>query len=333
MRRAALGIILIACAVPAVHAQSAGGLGGREAVSIPLLDHTIPLLEEQMPAFEVASVKPGAPPTPVAGSDGRAMMIRSGCSGGPGSSDPGRYTCQSATLTSIIANAYELKQYQYSFPSWMESAYFEIAAKVPADATKEQFRLMKQNLLAERFKLAAHFEKRDTQVYELVAGKDGTKLKEAQPEPQPAPDAKPQPLDFGKLQRDGDGIPIMPRRAGASVLMMSGANGIIMRMQGAQTMEQLASTLAGQLGRPVTDATGLTGKYDVTLTCTPPDSSGFRMISTSGSPDAAPSPAQPDAAPSIFVAIQQQLGLKLEQKKSAVDFLVVDHVEKTPLQN
>jgi uncharacterized protein (TIGR03435 family) len=312
MKSVVLGAILIACASQAARAQSAGAPS----------------------EFEVASVKPGAAPAPVAGSDGRAMMIRSGCSGGPGSSDPGRYACQSATLSSIIASAYELKRYQYSFPSWMDSAYFEIAAKVPAGATKEQFRLMKQRLLAERFKLAAHFEKRETQIYELVVGKDGPKLKESQPEPAADPNAP--PPDFNKLQRDGDGIPIMPRRPGIStVVMMSGggATGPLVRFQmNEQSTEQLASMLSNQLGKPVIDATVLKGKYDITLTCSP-DGMGLRLSPAPGSPATPDAPPPLDAAPTIFVAVQQQLGLKLEQKKGPVDFLVVDRVEKTPVEN
>lgn len=317
MRRAVLGTILMACAIQLAYAQAA----------------------DPAASFEVASVKTGGPPTPQPGPNGQGTMMRSGCWGGPGSDDPGRYTCQSATLSSIVVSAYELKRYQYAFPASMSSTYFEVAAKVPAETTKEQFRLMKQNLLAERFKLAVHFEKKEMQVYELSIGKDGPKLKESAPEPEGQPDMPRR--DLNKLQRDADGIPILPRRAGtASVLMMSGGpNGALIRIQAsAQTMEQIASQLSNLINKPVTDATGLTGKYEFTLTCAPPEGSGFRAVpAPPGATDgaAAPAPAAPvvDGAPTIFAALQQQLGLKLEQKKGMVDFLIVDHAEKTPAEN
>ncbi len=315
MRWAVLSTIWIVFTVHAAHAQGAG------AATV----------------FEVASVKPGAAPTPQVSADGRATAMRSGCMGGPGTQDPGRYTCQNATLSSIVASAYELKRYQYSFPSWMNAAYFDITAKVPAGTTKEQFRLMKQNLLAERFKLAAHFEQKETQVYELVVGKDGAKLQESQPEAESAKDAP--PTELSKLKRDSEGIPILPRRPGSvSMLMMSGGpSGSLMRMQASdQTMEQLASLLSNQVGKPVTDATGIKGKYDITITCSP-DSMGSLPVPPppgAAAPGETPPSAMPaDTRPTIFAAIQQQLGLKLEPKKGAVDFLVIDHVEKTPVEN
>jgi uncharacterized protein (TIGR03435 family) len=90
-----------------------------------------------------------------------------------------------------------------------------------------------------------------------------------------------------------------------------------------ETMEQLASNLGAQLGRPVTDATGLKGKYDFTLS--------WAVGSIGGAAPA--SSAEPDNGPTLLQAIQSQLGLKLEQKKIPVDFLVVDHIEKVPTEN
>ena len=289
--------------------------------------------QAQRVTFEVASVKPGGPPTPQPSPDGRGMTMRSGCFGGPGSPDPGRYTCQSATLTSIVVSAYELKRYQYAFPSWMNSALFEIAAKVPAGTTKEQFRLMKQNLLTERFKLAAHFEKKEAQVYELVVGKDGPKLKETPSAPEGQADAS--PIDPSKIRPDADGLLVIPLRRGEMNMTMNGQR-TLMRIQGSdQTMEQLASLLGNQINEPVTDATGLKGKYDITITCAPTQSASSRLVVTPGVAESGSAPNDPvvDAAPTIFAAIQQQLGLKLEQKKGTVDFLVIDHVEKTPVEN
>jgi uncharacterized protein (TIGR03435 family) len=220
----------------------------------------------------------------------------------------------------------------------MNSIFFDIAAKVPAGATKEQFPLMKQNLLTERFKLAVHFEKREMQVYELVIGKGGPRLKESRAKPEGAPDAPPMsPADFMKLRRDGDGVPTIPLRPGASsVVGTTGPNGALMRIQAsAQTIEQFASRLGDLMNRPVTDATGLKGRYDITLTCAPPEGLGFRTAPgpVPGGNGASPAAPVGDGGPTIFAAIEQQLGLKLNQKRGTVDFLVIDHMEKSPVDN
>ncbi len=240
----------------------------------------------------------------------------------------------------MVVSAYELKPYQYSFSAGMCSIFLEVVAKVPAGATKAQFQLMQQNLLAERFKLAVHFEKREVQGYELTVGKDGPKLKESQTAPESVPDTPQRlPIDFSKLQRDSNGIPIMLPRPGELTIVgtRGGPNGAGMRIQGsAVTLEQLAVRLSNLLNKPITDATGLKGKYDLTLTCAdpeaygPPPSPPPPFGAAMGS-EAAPAVAA--AAPTIFLALQQQLGLKLEPKKGSIDFLIVDHAEKTPSEN
>jgi len=263
------------------------------------------------------------------------MMMRSGgCQGGPGGTDPGRLSCQNVSLSNFISTAYNLNRYQFTFPAWMDDARFDITAKVPAGATREQFRSMEQNLLAERFKLAIHYEKKEMPVYELTVGKNGPKLKEAVPDPAgPADSAPPSgPPAIGKLQRDGDGFPILPRRSG--FIRMTVMNDR-MRMQASdQTMEQFAYMLSGQFGKPVTDATGLKGKYDITLTCSSEGMGSVRMSPAAG-PDSGDAMAAPqaDGAPTLFEAVQQQLGLNLKQKKGSVDILIVDHVEKVPTEN
>src|SRR5207247_8322826 len=127
--------------------------------------------------------------------------------------DPGRWTAQNMSLSNLITRAYDLKRYQYSAPSWLDDERFDITAKVPEGATKEQFQTMIQNLLAERFKLTIHREKKEMAGYELVVAKNGPKLKESVDVPQPdgAGSATPGPPPGPpKLNLDKDGFPELP---------------------------------------------------------------------------------------------------------------------------
>src|SRR6266446_4406926 len=153
MMRAAVGLSVLFCTSSRVFGQVA----------------------EAPPTFEVASIKPAPPPT--------GGMMRVGMSGGPGSPDPGRATFTNMSLKNILMRAYEVKGYQISGPGWLDSERFDIVAKVPQGATKEQFLLMIQNLLAERFKLTLHREKKELPMFALLVGKNGPKLKESVDDP------------------------------------------------------------------------------------------------------------------------------------------------------
>jgi uncharacterized protein (TIGR03435 family) len=116
--------------------------------------------------------------------------------------------------------------------------------------------------------------------------------------------------------------------------MLMGPNGLIRILANDQTMEQFASMLTNQLGKPVTDLTGIKGTYDITLTCSAESLGMSLRAGAAGTADAAALPTA-DAEPAITLmeALQQQLGLKLEQKKGAVDVLVIDHSDKSPIKN
>src|ERR1700722_14429930 len=130
------------------------------------------------PTFEVASVKPATPLGP--------MGMRTDRKGGPGTPDPGTYTCQNCPVFWVMSEAYDnLQPWQYAGPDWVNDLRFDFAAKVPAGTTKAAFQLMLQNLLAERFKLAVHRAKKETTVYELAVGKNGTKFRESTPKGAP----------------------------------------------------------------------------------------------------------------------------------------------------
>src|SRR5579883_660431 len=281
------------------------------------------------PAFEVATVKPAAPPQ--MGPKGPMMMM--GIRGGPGTNDPGQWQAMGMPLSRLIAAAYNVRNYQVSGPSWMDSERFDITAKVPPGTTKEQFYVMLQNLLAERFKLVVHKESKDGPVYALVVAKGGVKMKES-PKIDPATDGDtpPPPPKIGP-----DGMPSKPMgRGGRGMGIMIGPKGL--RMQGSNvTMERLSGVLSEQLGRPVVDKTGLTGEYDISMDFSPEGLPGMRgmPVPPPGAGPDGPRGGGPDVgegAPSLFTAIQD-LGLKLESRKAPVDLIVVDSAEKTPVEN
>jgi len=289
--------------------------------------------------FDAASIKPAAPIT----MNGRSMIFGGG-RGGPGSSDPGRIQYPMVTLKNLLMQAYAVKDFQISGPPWLDTERFEIQATMPPETTKEQFQIMLQNLLAERFKMSVHRETKDLPMYSMTIGKNGPKLKESAP-PNPEADQNaplPPPPPPGQLKLDADGFPTLPfiGRKGIFHIMMPGRA----RLIGSQsTMQDLANDLSTNLKRPVIDATGLTAKFDFTLTYLPEG-----MIGPMG-PMAPPPPAPPGAdggesgrkgpwadlppPADLFTAIQSQLGLKLDPKKGPVDLIVIDHIEKTPTEN
>jgi uncharacterized protein (TIGR03435 family) len=253
------------------------------------------------PEFEVASVKPAPPPG--------AGPIRVGCTGGPGTQDPGLLTCQFLSLTNLVTFAYPVHEPQLSHPDWMDSARFDLTAKIPTGATREQLGPMMQSLLADRFKLVVHQETRETAKYDLVVAKSGPKFKEAvNPEP-PSPIA----ATPGLPKLDANGFPIRgPGQPG-----MTAVRGRNRMYQPQYTMDALASLLTGQARRPVDNATNLTGKYEIALYWVNDD------LSTSDA----------DSGPTLMQALPDQLGLRLEPKKGPVNFVIIDHIEKLPTEN
>jgi uncharacterized protein (TIGR03435 family) len=266
--------------------------------------------------FDVASIKPSPPPAP-------GMGIVVGCRGGPGTNDPALYTCQNISLSNLVTMAYRVAYYQLSAPDWAGMARFDLRAKVPEGATKEQLALMMQSLLADRFKLAVHSESREIQRYELTVAKNGPKFKEAAP-PAPA-DSQDAAFTPGPLKADKEGYPLIGPRGGMAIMYDKAR-----LYQPEMTMTMLAGQLSAQLRGPVVDATGLTGKYDISLYWNAGDS----LRTAAPAPGGGPTPV--DAAstgPDLKQALQEQLGLRVESKKGPVEFVIVDHAEKTPSEN
>jgi uncharacterized protein (TIGR03435 family) len=264
---------------------------------------------EKLPEFEVASIKPAPPPT---GNNLRVMM------GG----DPGRVNMSNITVKDMLRQAYQVKEYQISGPDWMNSTRFDVVATIPAGVARDQLPLMWQSLLADRFKLTLHREKKELPVYALAVGKNGPKLKEAE--------------DKGDSGPKGPGpMPGMGMNRGR---IMMGRGRVDLK---SFTVAGFAEMLSRQMDRPVIDETKLQGLYDFTLEWTPDERQRLAFLPGGGGPPPGaedhPRPAGPDGArpngPDIFAAVQEQLGLKMEAKKAPVEILVIDHVEKTPTEN
>jgi uncharacterized protein (TIGR03435 family) len=215
------------------------------------------------------------------------------------------------TLTNLVSQAYNLKAYQMvsAVPAWMgggstlsdivaksrSAEHYDVLAKAEGEATLtlDQAALILQTVLADRFHLRVHWEMRNLPVYKLVVGKNGPKLKQS------APAAKDEPnSSFGS-----SGGRITERKV---------------------TLSQVAGMLSMEVDRPVLDRTELKGFYGFTLEWS---LDGGQMAAALGiTRDDDPS------RPSIFTAVQEQLGLKLEPGRAPIDVLVIDHAEK-PSQN
>jgi uncharacterized protein (TIGR03435 family) len=234
--------------------------------------------------------------------------------GGPGTPDAGRIIFTNVTLMSVLLRAYDVMPYQATGPDWLSSERYDITAKIPTDATKEQFNLMLQRLLASRFHVALHHETKRLQGYELVRGKTEPKLKastEVGPDVQPTEAPKTDANGFPQLSAPG--LVLMEDVRGTAVVSLLAAR--------AQPLSALVELLSKEFRLPVTDKTGLTGKFDFTLEFAP------RV------PGDLPSDTPDEAAPNLISAVPQQLALKLEPKKIPVDILIIDSADKIPTEN
>jgi uncharacterized protein (TIGR03435 family) len=253
--------------------------------------------------FEAASIRP-LPPR-------EATRLN----GGPGTSDPGHIEFR-ASLQYLVMAAYRVGGFQISGPSWLTDQKFEITAKLPPGASGQQLHEMLQQLLRERFHLAFHQEKRTMQLSILTVSRDGPKLQESKnPKPEIADNFDLPPTGPpNQLETDREGYPIVPPNEGTWLFALRSGRARTHQLNA--SMDDLAVILSTQLGRPVTDATNLTGRYDFTL-------SWMSGVSTDAG----------DAGPDLATALRQQLGLQLESSKGPVDVLIIDGIEKDPTPN
>jgi uncharacterized protein (TIGR03435 family) len=219
--------------------------------------------------------------------------------------DPGRINYSFVSLKNLIERAYSIKSYQVSGPDWMDSERFDVVAKLPDGAKQEDVPRMLQTLLAERFKLTIHREEKTLPVYAIVVGKNGIKMPKA----------------------EGEAV--------GGIRMQMGMKG--RELSGKVTIDGLAGMLSRMLDRPVLDMTELKDNFDMKLEWTPDEREGTVVpgIRPPAAGDHAPPAESSEApsAPSLFAAVQEQLGLKLESRKGPVALVVVDSMEKSPVQN
>jgi uncharacterized protein (TIGR03435 family) len=263
--------------------------------------------------FEVASIRPSPPHPGLSPGMVPAPIV----DGGPGTTHPGQVNYTDIQLSSLIVEAYGVRHDQVSGPGWPYVQRFDITAKIPDGATKEQFKLMLQNLLAERFNLQLHHESRILPVYALTVAKNGPKLKES------AKDVPPE-LPPGKFTSrvDEKGFVVLPPDFTGVRGMPSNGH---MRWT-AQRVFMSEVTRLLNLDHPVVDQTGLTGEYDFKL--------DYAMAGRRNAPAAAPADGDAaDPVPDAFAAVENQLGLKLELKKLPFDALVIDYIDKEPTAN
>ncbi|HYR85987.1 MAG TPA: TIGR03435 family protein [Terriglobia bacterium] len=271
------------------------------------------------PSFDVASIKPN-----------NSGINRIGI-GAPG----GTFNGTNVTLRLLVRFAYRVQDFQIlGGPKWMDTDHFDIQAKPEGGARQippEQMSLMVQSLLEDRFQLKLHRETRELPTYTLVVAKDGPKIKSS---PDQTPPAPPQPGERGAGPR---GEAVAGPRGGPEGLRGAfggtpprGAFGMGRgsMMASAVPLSTLINVLSQQLGRPIIDKTDLKGLFDIQLQWTPDvgQAGGPFGAFAPGGPEPPPPPVDA-SGPSIFTALQEQLGLRLESTKGPVEVLVIDSVQ------
>jgi uncharacterized protein (TIGR03435 family) len=262
--------------------------------------YVVAAAQKPQPSFEVVSVKENTSASEA---------------GGFAPPTPGRVRITNVPLRFILLNAFALMDHQLiGAPEWTASARFDITGTFPADAarTQEDTRAMLQTVLADRFGLKTHRERREMPIYALVmARKDGAL----------GPQLVRSPIDCKQWIAEkrpqlgaGSPSPVAPGGKRPVCQLLATRRFIT---AGTQTMQQLTGPLQAFTGRPVVDRTGLAGAFD------------FDLQWTSGPIAPAPGASPPpDDGPSIFAALQEQLGLRLESTRNAFDVVVIDAVKR-----
>lgn len=246
--------------------------------------------------FDVASIKLHGPDNP-----GSSIATMS----------DGTFVAVNIPIRNLLGTAYPSQNGEYTgLPGWALSDRYDVTVKPPAGATREQTQQMWRTLFTERMKLVAHDEMREEPIYNLIAARADGRLG-----PQLARSTHDCAAESAAArQRTG---PPPPLTSDADFLDSCGYRvGGGRLVGGGMTMAQIAQQLRGASGRIVRDMTGLTGWYRITFTY------------GTGQPPAAGVAPDPNEPASVFTAVQEQLGLKLESDRMRVQTVVIDHIER-----
>ena len=266
----------------------------------------------QTVAFEVASVKPSPPPPGNPFGFPTRSVVRI--------DRRGQFSGSQLTLRELIRRAYDLPDFQIEGgPAWLTSERFEVAAKPPQTAavpvSAETMRSMLQSLLSNRFHVKAHTESREMAVFRLIAaGRDGKPSDQLRPSKVDCPSIR---ASRGAETPPDDGS---KPECGISYRMNMPTRTMTMELNG-ESLSELMRALVTETRRPVIDDTGLRGTFDGTLTFVPEPLPGF--------------PPAPGSAPegvSVFTALQELFGLKLEPGRGSVSVLVIESADR-PTEN
>jgi uncharacterized protein (TIGR03435 family) len=240
--------------------------------------------------------------------------------GGPGTRTPGSFVCRYCPLSMLIEIAYDLMPYQVLLSSSLDGEHYMLNARLAPGSSKEDFRVMMQQLLNDRFGFSSRMVSKKMAGHTLRVAKGGPKVRAVDPAPtrESAPQSDSalpeQRLALRNLKVGPDGFPIVPDGFGMSIVS---ANNSTRLKSPRETMVGLASILSHQISEPVVDATGLTGSYEVALTW---------RTDIAGSATS----AEFSQWPPLEEALVSQLGLRLEKGTVTVPVLVADHVKRTP---
>jgi uncharacterized protein (TIGR03435 family) len=305
-------------------------------VSLSLLFVTAAAFAQTAPTFEVASIKKAEPLS--------VNMVMSGQMHIGLTIDAAMVNFKSMSLTEMLRYAYKVQTFQVSGPEWLNAERFNIIAKMPPGATRDQIPQMVQALLADRFKMVLHRSTTEQAVYALVVMKGGPKLKESPPDDTPPPaitdgaaaPQAPAPTDGGAQVRavatsDSSGT-VNTASVNGNSKMVPRENG--MRLEWTKMNTTGMVELLGRfVDKPIVDMTELKGRYDLTLDIGLEDLINLARAQGINVPiPRDTSRAAEPGASSVFSAIQQY-GLKLEPRRAPIELLVIDHVEKTPTEN
>ncbi|HEU5020949.1 MAG TPA: TIGR03435 family protein [Bryobacteraceae bacterium] len=315
---------------------------------IPIAVLAAAVSAQPRPAFEAASIRPSAP------IDGPTMMamIRSGKMplGAHVTASRAEYTY--LDLKTLLTYAYGVKTYQITGPDWMSSTRFDIAAKLPAGATKSAAPRMLQTLLENRFKLTFHRTTQDHPVLAIVVAKGGPKLKASAEKPVSIDEDA--PLKPGEINMDTPDGPVRGRidMATMSSVIDMGVKGKMAYKINQQTksvhIDFMMTTLSGfadittqlltQIGgigaRRIVDATGIEGNYDASLDISLAEVMAMARSSGIDMPQNTSAVASdPGSGGATLAEGLHSMGLKLESRKAPIEQFIVDHIEKTPTEN